>query len=482
MINNLKIRIQGLFADDELEEIISGVRNEVKSTGMDDSRENCWRFFIDRVRRTLKVVLCFSPVGTSLRVRARKFPALVNCTSIDWFHEWPEDALRSVSLRFVNEIDEVPQDLKVSVSDFMSYVHSSVNNKSNEYRENDRRHNYTTPKSFLEQIKLYEGLLKSKRMDLLAKMERLENGLQKLQSTAAQVDDLKAKLASQEVELKQKNEDADKLIEKVGVETAKVTKEKDFADGEEKKVAVIAHEVGIKQADCERDLAAAEPALLAAQDALNTLNKGNLTELKSFGSPPPAVQKVAAAVMVLLAPGGKVPKDRSWKAVKAGPMGKVDQFLDNLINYDKENIPETCLKAIQPYLDDAEFEPEYIRAKSSAAAGMCSWCVNIVQFYRIFCDVEPKRMALAQANADLAQAQEKLTGIKAKIQELDDNLQELTDNFERATQEKLRCQQEADSTQLTISLANRLVGGLASENVRWAVAVDEFKKQETFRS
>ena len=46
-------------------------------------------------------------------------------------------------------------------------------------------------------------------------MERLENGLQKLQSTAAQVDDLKLKLAAQEVELKQKNEDADKLIEKV---------------------------------------------------------------------------------------------------------------------------------------------------------------------------------------------------------------------------------------------------------------------------
>jgi len=268
LINDLLAsgEIPGLFADDELEEIINGVRNEVKATGMEDSRENCWKFFIDRVRRTLKVVLCFSPVGTTLRVRARKFPALVNCTSIDWFHEWPEDALRSVSLRFLNEIEEVPAELKISVSDFMSYVHVSVNNKSSEYRDNDRRHNYTTPKSFLEQIKLYEGLLKTKRLELLAKMERLENGLQKLQSTAAQVDDLKAKLASQEVELKQKNEDADKLIEKVGIETAKVTKEKEFADGEEQKVAVIAYEVGIKQADCERDLVAAEPALLAAQD------------------------------------------------------------------------------------------------------------------------------------------------------------------------------------------------------------------------
>lgn len=37
---------------------------------------------------------------------------------------------------------------------------------------------------------------------------------------------LKAKLAVQEVELQQKNEAADKLIEMVGVETAKVQSEK----------------------------------------------------------------------------------------------------------------------------------------------------------------------------------------------------------------------------------------------------------------
>ena len=51
----------------------------------------------------LQVVLCFSPVGSTLRVRARKFPAIVNCTSIDWFHEWPEEALKSVSYRFLTE-------------------------------------------------------------------------------------------------------------------------------------------------------------------------------------------------------------------------------------------------------------------------------------------------------------------------------------------------------------------------------------------
>lgn len=42
------------------------------------------------------------------------------------------------------------------------------------------------------------------------------------------MDALKAKLAVQEIELQQKNEAADRLIEIVGIETAKVQNEKAF--------------------------------------------------------------------------------------------------------------------------------------------------------------------------------------------------------------------------------------------------------------
>lgn len=42
---------------DEIETIINGVRNEVKSAGLQDTRENCWSFFINRVRKQLKASL-----------------------------------------------------------------------------------------------------------------------------------------------------------------------------------------------------------------------------------------------------------------------------------------------------------------------------------------------------------------------------------------------------------------------------------------
>lgn len=155
----------------------------------------------------------------------------------------------------------------------MAFVHSSVNDISVVYLQNDRRHNYTTPKSFLEHIRLYSTLLAKKTNDLTSSMTRLENGLAKIRSTATQVDDMKAKLAVKERELAIKNDETNKLIEIAEKESAKVAKEKEIATHEEKAVAVVAAEVTKKQKDCEKDLLAAEPSLRAALAALDTLDK-----------------------------------------------------------------------------------------------------------------------------------------------------------------------------------------------------------------
>ena len=78
--------------------------------------------------------------------------------------------------------------MRGSVAQFMAYVHKSVNEMGVAYLQNERRYNYTTPKSFLEQIVLYQNLLGKKHGELQAKMLRLENGLEKLKSTASQVE------------------------------------------------------------------------------------------------------------------------------------------------------------------------------------------------------------------------------------------------------------------------------------------------------
>uniref|UniRef100_A0A673MZ54 Dynein beta chain, ciliary-like n=1 Tax=Sinocyclocheilus rhinocerous TaxID=307959 RepID=A0A673MZ54_9TELE len=470
--------IPDLFSEEEVDMIVTSVRVELRALGLLDTRENCWNFFIDRIRRQLKVVLCFSPVGFTLRTRARKFPAIVNCTAIDWFHPWPQHALQSVSSTFIQNIFGLEPVVRVSISEFISFAHTSVNEVSIKYQQNEKRFNYTTPKSFLEFMKLYGNLLGTKRKELSQKMERLENGLQKLLTTASQVEDLKAKLATQEVELQQRNIDTEALIAKIGQQSEKLSQERSVADAEEQRVEAIQAEVTKQQQGTEADLAKAEPALQAANAALNTLNRLNLTELRTFPNPPAIVSNVSAAVLVLLSPNGRIPKDRSWKASKV-VMSKVDDFLQALIHFDKEHIPEATVRVVkEEYLSDPEFNPEFVRLKSSAAAGLSAWVINIIRFHEVFCEVEVKRMCLAQANADLAEAAEKLEIIRKKL-ELDGSLDTLKAAFEKATSEKLRCQDEVNHTNTTIQLANRLVKGLESENVRWAHTVAQYREQES---
>ena len=51
-----------------------------------------------------------SPIGEVFRARLRQFPALVSCCTIDWFSEWPAEALRSVAVRFLNDIPDLDSD------------------------------------------------------------------------------------------------------------------------------------------------------------------------------------------------------------------------------------------------------------------------------------------------------------------------------------------------------------------------------------
>ncbi len=127
--------------------------------GIMDTMENLWDFFINKVRRYLHIVLCFSPVGDKFRVRARQFPALVNCTIFDWFHGWPAEALVSVAQRFLADIPNVDDDVRGNIALHMAFAHQCVTEASVRYLEAFRRYNYTTPKSYLELIALYKQLL-----------------------------------------------------------------------------------------------------------------------------------------------------------------------------------------------------------------------------------------------------------------------------------------------------------------------------------
>lgn len=101
--------IPELFPKDELDGLIGKIRSEAKQAGCQDVPDELFDFFLDKVRKNLHLCLCFSPVGDLFRIRARMFPGVINCTSIDWFFEWPRNALVDVATRKLIDV-EFPTD------------------------------------------------------------------------------------------------------------------------------------------------------------------------------------------------------------------------------------------------------------------------------------------------------------------------------------------------------------------------------------
>jgi len=213
--------IPELFAKDELDGIIGKIRAEAKSNGVEDAQGPLFNFFIDKVRRNLHIALCFSPVGDMFRIRARMFPGLINCTSIDWFHEWPEDALVGVAMRFLEEMTVFPnEEIKLTIANHMAYVHLSIAEANIQFKLQQRRNNYTTPTSFLELIKFYKNLLVDKTTKIDAQIERLSNGLNIMNSTCESVAQLSKLLEVKMVEVEIEKTATGKLIATVEVESA----------------------------------------------------------------------------------------------------------------------------------------------------------------------------------------------------------------------------------------------------------------------
>jgi dynein heavy chain len=471
--------IPGLFAPEDQDDIVNVVRPLVKRSGLSDSRENCWSYFISQVKANLHAILCFSPVGEPIKVRTRRFPALVNTVVIDWFQPWPEDALFSVSKRFLDELDLGSADEKEAVIGFMPFSFVAVNEASKSYIETERRYNWTTPKSFLELIALYKAMLARRRRETNDAITRLSNGVTKLEKTAKEVGELEESLKIKQVEVEEKKIQCDAMIPKLDSEKAKASDEAAKANVIASAASEKEKAVGEMKIKIEHDLNAAEPALVKASAALDSLNKKDLGELKSLAKPPAGIDDVTGACVYLLHPGGKGKIDVSWKASQS-MMKDVNKFLDELMTFkdkiDAGEIPKQNFKNIRPLLEKEWFNVDTMRNKSSAAAGLCDWVVNIVVYWDINENVEPMREMAAAAVVQLEEAISSKNAALAKKDEAEATVAELTKAYNDAVAEKEAVIAEAEACMRKLGLAQRLMSALGSEGERWKNSVADLKR------
>lgn len=145
--------------------------------------------YLLRVRANTHMIIAMSPLGDIFRTRLLKFPSLVNCCTIDWFQEWPEQALISVANGMFNHPESEIQlgDYVEPAVEMFKVIHQSVEKITIAFKEEMRRINYVTPTSYLELLSCYKKVFLERTKHVTEARMRLSKGLNVLADAEIEV-------------------------------------------------------------------------------------------------------------------------------------------------------------------------------------------------------------------------------------------------------------------------------------------------------
>jgi dynein heavy chain len=469
--------VPNLFPKDEIASLCDGIRPLAKKAGVEDTPDQLFKFVIETARNNLHIVTCMSPVGDAFRTRIRMFPALCNNTTIDWFLEWPVDALEEVALKFLEDLpEEATQEgegdkTRQGLASTCAIAHATAVTTSAEMLSSSKRYNYITPIHFLELVKGYLKVLAQKRKVVLDSSDKLKNGLQKLMDSQEQVEVMSAKMAENKIVVEQAQKECAELL-------VTIVQERRVADDEEKKVSAEEKIITKDKVECEKTaaecgehLAKALPALENAEKALESLKASDIAEVKQYKQPPEEVIMVMNAIMCL-----RKDKGKSWddcKKVLTDP-----KFLSSLKFFDKTIMDKAMTDKVKKFTDKETFKPDHIRKKSGAAAALAEWVIAMKYYGEVAQVVEPRKRKLAESEKTLAKKLKELKAAQDKLAAIQAQVALLQKQFDESNEKKTTLEAELAMLEEKLDRAQKIVSGLASERVRWGETIVTLDQQE----
>ncbi|CAN0221029.1 unnamed protein product [Ectocarpus sp. 6 AP-2014] len=492
--------VPNLYGPEEMDRIMTACRPICAKKRIPATKLNVFGQYINRVRANIHIVLCMSPLGEAFRTRLRMFPSIVNCCTIDWFMEWPDEALKSVATRSLSESKLDLGENERKVVEMVKHVHQSVAKESLEFLSSLRRYNYVTPTSYLEVLSTYRNVLTMKRLEVGTLKNRLQVGLDKIISTQEQVGGLQEQLTAMEPVLIKTQAEVEVMIVTIMQDKEEAGKTQKTVEGQE---AVAQEKAAATKAiadDAQRDLDEALPALDVAVACLKDLKKNDIDEasrdsqrpgVKSLGKPPYGVKLTMEATCIMFGikpdkindpdnPGKKASREpliNDWfGAAKKTLLSNANKLLQDMQEFDKDNIPDKVIAAIDPFVVNPDFEAKQIEKASKACTAICLWVRAMHKYNTVAKQVEPKRKLLAEKQieldvtmAELAQAQSVLKETLAKVAALEAQ-------FDEANTKKEKLVADVEECRARLDRAQKLIGGLGGEKDRWTVSVAQLTK------
>jgi len=474
-----------LYKNEDYEGIYNVGKAACQAKGLLLNKMNMFGQYLINVRNNVHVVLAMSPLGDIFRQRLLKFPSLVNCCTLDWFSEWPEEALISVATGSVAEGDmDLGADQEGCIQMFKT-IHQSVEKMREKYLDEARRITYVTPTSYLELLGTYKRTLAARTKQVGTAKNRLAKGLKVLAEASIEVAKLQKTLEDNQPELeKTKKITAEKniIISKENEDAQEIKK---VVAADEAVAAKEAAEVKAVKDSADADLAVALPALDEAVKAVKRINVNDFYELRGVGSPGQSIVDCFQVVLQFYPQHGKPKKNKNserdpdgwWELAKAKLLSNPKAFLQELLNYDKDHIPDVIIAKVKPLMERETLSEARIRSASSALVAVRIWINAMVTYHEVLKIVNPKRAIAAEKDEQLKVVMAGLNEKRAQVKKIDDKLAAYAAELKELKDKEDALNAEIEDCEKRLYRADKMIGGLAGEKDRWTKTVADLTHQ-----
>ncbi|GFO14602.1 dynein heavy chain, partial [Plakobranchus ocellatus] len=389
----------GLYSEEEVQDIVGHMMPGGVQTKKVDKIEQAFERFVKRVRQNLHVIVCLNYKGNcfstdfhALQDKLQRYPGLIkNAFSIDLYVPWSFQALSQVAKAWLDDTKAgvmIPwhpsrrMEQIDTASNAMAYIHLSakaaVERQFCHQREPLR---IFTPLTFLEFVHIFKIVSAYLAQTEQAKGKKFEQALDKIDEAFDSIAEFRREVSDLMPQHRSANGTIRDLVTMVERYKQDYIVALDKCKAQEEVIVQLQGPLESLRKSAQSEFDKVNPIYQAAARVLENLNRNDVEELRSYPSPPENVKFVMKAVCLLF------DKPQTWDDAKL-LMADVN-FFQQLIFYNKDEIPQDKFDALKKFVSSPSFVPEDVVRRSLAAGSICSWVHGIYIYSSIHRKMQP---------------------------------------------------------------------------------------------
>ncbi|XP_055696351.1 dynein axonemal heavy chain 10 [Lutzomyia longipalpis] len=449
-----------LFTDDEKNALIGNHQQVDQQFDYQQIRRDLWSKFLDGCMDNLHIVLCISPVGDSFRRRCRYFPSLIGETTINWIFPWPEQALFTVARVFLAEHPQIPEIHRENIICHVVHVQKTIVHYAKEFLKKFQRRFYVTPKHYLNFLHMFLNLIEKYQSSMSTQHNKLLEGINRVTEAVEQIDQLKIMVEEQQRNVVDSEEKCASMLNNIENLREKINLKQTEISLKSIDVKERTKQIELEKTTAEEVLMAAIPLLEKARLALGDLEKSDITEIRSFATPPEAIQVLCECLLIL-----KGAKDVSWKAART-VMAEAD-FLKNLQEMNCDTITQKQLTAVKNHMKKTT-KMEDMKAISKTGYGLLMFLKAVIQYCEMVREVKPVQERVKKLEQELCDEVALVNGMNEEVKSTQDELSNYSVEYQKLIEEKQVLQEMLEQAERRLFTSDRMMIGLKSQLEKWS--------------